>query len=242
MEGIRMDDIRIQKEITAAKDWFYQETELWLNYIDKQDRTAFQNDGMWNDVLHVMIYAFKMYGHSQERTVRMAGLLCLLRCSGHLHELVQDGMAGVDKKVQFRLLVGDQIMARAVELLAEDEAYELIPYFAGIVVKMSEGMVKYLGKKQIVADILSYTHAPWYEAAFYSAACLAHQSEQQAMNAAKLGFQFGMFWEAKREQIVLEAGVKNAGMDWSVLPDGWEKDTLIQMMEQSLADLEEDKG
>jgi len=229
MEGIRIEDIRVQEEITMARQWFENETGGWLRYIDQEDQKKFREDGMWNDLLYVMIYVFRLYGHSQERTVRMAGLLCLLRCSGHLHELVQDGMVGVDKKVQYRLLVGDQIMAHALEKLAEDEAYALISYFAQIVIKMSEGMTRYLEKNQIDWEILKYTHAPWYEAAFYSATFLAHQTELQQKRASKLGFQLGMLLEAKRERIPFQVQSGLDGTEWNTLPEGWEKEALMDL-------------
>ncbi len=229
MERIRIHDIRVREEIEAVTKWFRAETQEWLRYIDQEDQKTFRKDDTWNDLVYIVIYAFRLYGHSKERVIRMAGLLCLLRCSGHLHDRIQDGAEEPNpRKASYLLLVGDQIMARALQLLAEDEAFVLIPYFARIVVRMSEGMVRYTERSQIDLEILDYTHASWYEAAFYSAACLAGQTDLQQKRAGRFGWNLGMFLESSRQGLALTNPRIFYEADWETLPDGWEKQALMQ--------------
>lgn len=229
MNAERTDEWQLEKDIRAAEDWFQQETGLWMTYLNREDRENVQ-DSMGHNLLPSMISIFRLYGHSPEKTARMAGLMKMLRCSGNLQKLVQDGMTkeGINRQVQYRVLISDQMMARALALLAAEEDAGLLPYFARLVIRVSEGMMLYLERNRTLnEEILFAMYAPWYGAAFYSAAALAGKEEKERKQAESVGIAFGMKLEAQREGIVRTKYREE--VDWSLLPEGTEKLFLMEM-------------
>ncbi len=227
MGSIRITDSRVQEEISAAKMRFRAEAQDVLPYISAPDQAALEEDDGWHDLLAIIALTYRLYGLPVKETVRMAALMSLLRCSAHLHRQVEDGMQGLDRQVQYRLLVGDQLMARALALLARDNAHTLIGYFSGLVIRVSEGMVRRLEIGRSDRLSVAGTDASWYEAVFYSAAHLAGRTEEQQVRAGKLGFKLGMLAETLRQSLPMEEELLPAPPDWAVLPDGLEKETLI---------------
>ena len=118
MGSIRITDIRVQEEVSAAREQFRRQIRDVLPYIGASDRTALEEDDGWHDLLTMIALTYRLYGLPAEEAARMAALMSLLRFSSHLHGQVEDGMQGLNREVQYRLLVGDQLMARALALLA----------------------------------------------------------------------------------------------------------------------------
>ena len=228
MGSIRVTDSRIQEEIDAASVAFHRQTADVLPYISGEDQAALNGDEGWQDLLSLIVLVYRLYGLPRERASFMAALMSLLRFSGHLHGRIEDGMQGLDRQVQNRLLVGDMLMARALDLLARDEAHTLIDYFAGLVIHVSEGMVHRLRQGEPDRASIAGTEAPWYEAAFYSAARLAGQDGEPLEAAGRLGYKLGMLAETLRQGIAPQPEDALTPADWAVLPEGPEKTTLLQ--------------
>lgn len=240
MRNIYFMDSLSEESIEKVNNHFIAATKQWLNYLSVEDLKAINGLTDVKNSEIVFLHIFRMFGIDETLTVQIITYLRMMNYGANLHELIKDGIQRVEKTTQYRLLIGDQLVAEMMcSCMKNEKTSCLLPMFIDHSIQIMEGLTeKYCvirDNKVLTLKHLCKTDAKYYDLAFYAAGYLAGWRNEKLSALQLFGNAFGVQMKAITYGIYNETSMKEYSLNWNILPKNEERDILFRLLQNVIA-------